>query len=515
MAKIKLKIDKQRQNYFQWWKKVDDIVSGQKERICTSKYLVPFQTEVTNEARQKGVFQNRLKRTYPAVMSPGIIEQHKGQLAQKLAVEGFEGPTAEAIVNNVDGWGSTSQNKFSERLWHYLKDGQVGTLVEAPEEVADNLLESQLRGERSYQVLYEAKDILKVEYFTQGPRKGTIKDLYLRESDRTNGKKVYERVRRYYFDSVMGEDGEELMSSTYSVQILEREKNQNETLSEQQEFEYEYLIVEELSGSLETIPFTICGDGPADSVLYMVVDLDIALVNRISVLSNINYYQGFKLIFLFGVTDQEAVKEIGESRIQTFSSEGSLATSDAGDPAAVEREIEGLKSHIRRVAFKQHNAILSDTTRQVQSAESRAKDLIALENYYNDLLDMFIRKEQEIYQNHAIFEGLSPESIVVDAQRDFGLGDPEIARADEAMLYNNANQIVGEAGLEIKREVVKNQIDRMDIPYEVKAELKLKVDESEFANPFTAPRAASSPRVLETLRRQRQALITDANGAAA
>lgn len=513
--KHELIIDAERGEWFKWWEKVDDIVSGQKDRICTSKYIIPYRAEVANESRQKGIFENRLRFSPNKVESPGILTQHKTSLAQKIAITGFESPFAMDLLDNVDGWGNNAQNKFAERLWYYLKDGQVGTLVEAPEDVAETLLESQIRGERSYQVLYQAKDIIKLVYFKQGPRKGEIKDLYLRESDRIEGDKVYERVRRYYFRHSETGDGEMVTDEAYSVQILEREKRKNDLRYEQQERKLEYDLIEELQGSLSVIPFVVHGSGPKDSELRLIIDMDISLLNLYSMRRSINYNQCFRITAIFGVQDEEVINQIGEYMVHVFREEGRIQAIEPSSPDAIEREIVEFKSDIRDTAFRRQNSKLLDSTRQVQSAESRAKDLITLENVYNDILDYFEKREQMIYKLHAIFEGLNEDEVEVSTQRDFGLGDPEIMRTDEALIFNNASQLTGDVANEIKREVMKNQIDRLDISYEGKAELKQRVDSSEFNNPFTAPRQAQSTRIQERIRQQRQELLNNANGATA
>lgn len=499
MSVTKLKIPFERVKSFRWWEKVGDITSSQKERVCSGRYIQSFQTERTAEARARGVYNNRLERSPVAVLSPGIVRQHQATAAQQISIEGFDN---EIILSDGDGFGRTAQNLFSKRLYYYLRDGQVGTLVEAPEEIADNLLEAQERGERSYQILYQASEILHYELFTQGPRKGRLRDLYLLESPRTEGDVIYERVRRYFFRQQISEDGEQLgIRDGYSIQILERKREEEDydlSLTRPNDTdEREYNVAEESDQIGERIPFVLCGSGPQDSVLHDILDLDIHLLNLHSELRSVNDYQAFRLVFLFNMNEgQEELREVGQHMIHSFASDGRVESLPPSSPDALERQIHTTEQRIKKIAFRQYNQLLNDDTKQVQSAESRAKDLLALEAFYNDLLDLMIRKEEQIYEFHATYEGVNPDNIQVSVGRDFGFGDPEQKLHRTLLAFNSASRF-SPGGDEVQRELMASLIEQLDLTVatgeseeEVKNRLKDGIRNSTVTNPLSTNRQA-------------------------
>jgi hypothetical protein len=432
-----------------FYERASDFYLGDQATMCSTKYIVPYLTETSGDKDSGTALANRIARSvYVNDVAP-IILQHKTSLAQAVTINGFEGGTLDVIKEDVTGYGDTPQEMYSRMLEFFLVHGRVGILVEGPGDVSDNVAEAIKKGERSYQLLYSADKIRYWELFSSGPKKGKLSDLLLFEGCIKEDKEEYYQFRRYYFEGT---------SNTYSWQILQTKKGTGIDYSKPTVYE----VINGAPGELEEIPFTIFGRGRCDSALKDLIQPAWGAHNRLSVLSSINYNQGFQRSIVAGVNDGKELQKVGEAIITVIRNENAKVTViPAGVPDAVETEWRAYRQIISRIGLLQYNQLMDDT-RQVQSSESKAKDLRAREVYYDDIIAMFEKKLSQVYKHHAMFEGQSPDEVSVTISRDFDLTDTELELQSDSALMLWANRF-GDAGVKIQKAILEKYVSELRI----------------------------------------------------
>jgi hypothetical protein len=411
------------------YERIADFEDGSPERVV--KYLRPHAAEMDAEGLKQ--FQIRSDRLYNVNFCSPYLWLHWGHLSQPISVKGAESEQMQEILKDVTGYRESHEQVQRERVYSFLRDGRIGTLVDSPAVVATNLAEARAKRERSYQKLYRARQIRYWQQYSEGPRKGQLAEVILEESPITVGGKSFNQYRRLLQPPEPDAFFQwEILQETSSID------SNRSTLNKPIECD----VTDAGLGGIRVLPFVIMGSGPADSFIKDVVPLNLAHMNLESVLSSIIYNQGFQRVIFTGVSKEE-VSKVTEWTITLLKNEAAkVAEIPPGNPDAVFKEIERLERQIHRRAKFEFNQ-LSDDTRQVQSAGSKAKDLIVQHVIYNNTLDYSERVETEIFRMHAMYEDKTrePTDVQVSIARDFGLEDPEAESMELAAAFAEAGQL--------------------------------------------------------------------------
>jgi hypothetical protein len=187
--------------------------------------------------------------------------------------------------------------------------------------------------------------------------------------------------------------------------------------------------------------------------------LNKAIMNLGSVKSNCNYAQGFQRSFVTGASEDE-LKYTGESLLTLLKNEAArVFTIDAGNPQAIENEEAKLINECNRRAKFEYNQ-LADDSRQVQSAESKAKDLIARVGIYNYTLDLLETALEAIYTIHADFEGIRGAEISVSIARDYGLEDEAAEMQELSEVFAQAREL---GATEVQKAILRTRIRKIKL----------------------------------------------------
>lgn len=427
---------------------VTDFVNGDHDTVVSSSYIIPYQTE-TDPAKGGKAFANRIARTYFTPYVEPYLAVHYSHLSQSIKIELPQSEVMQQIEADGSGFGESAETLARDRIWYYLMHGRIATLVEGPSRVAEDGEGARALGERSYQCLFLADQIKAWNYFMTGPRRGLLSDVTLIEEITTDADGTrHERARRYYYAQPS--------DAYYQIQILERVKEKKSKTSAQNQ---SYDVIEELEGSLSRIPVVIWGSGPNETMSKQLFQLNRALLNLSSILTHVNYNQGFQRSFTAGASSAE-LGAVGESIITALSDPNArIMTIEAGNPTAIKEEINAVRQHIRRVGLMEHNQ-LQDDTAQVQSADSKAADRRARLMWYHNVLDRLQEIEEQIYKLHAEYEGVSGDAITVTFSRDFGLDDEMTVSTRDSLTSALARELNVP---EVQKEVLRVRVNDMQV----------------------------------------------------
>lgn len=421
-----------------YYTKVRHFECGRTKTV--EKYVRPYDSEQPNVKGGVKAYRSRLDRLYNKNFIKPNLLLHLGHLSQDITLTLPEGEAWDKIRKNANRYGLSYKTMAREMLINLMLDGRCGVLVDGPA-VAGRQTAAQAKKQRSWQVLFEAKDILYWDYFTDELLMGELRELVLRDKAVKRGGKTYQQVRRFVRDG-----------DVVTFQVLES-LDDVEKLTAYWNEEQQFKVTKEGKMGVNVIPFTFYGSGPEDSFFTMIVDLNDAHLNRGSVRSNVVYNQGFQRVVFFGV-DEEEIKRIGEWLATVVKrSEGKVEVVPPGDTTAIETEIGSLEWFMMRAGKMEWNQ-LSDDTRQVQSADSKRLDTLGKQNFYNYVLDLLEDTLSSVYQFHALFEGANPEKITVRIERDYKLDDEteKAAKLNQAM---NFAEKLGPDGFPVVKELVK------------------------------------------------------------
>ena len=423
-----------------------DFIDG---RVCAvEKYLTPYTTEMGNSEGARNALNARRERLYNINDCEPYLFLHLGHLAQDITLTLPETETFDLIKSDVSGFGESAEQMARQMVWYGLGEGRCGVLVDRPKSSAKTALEAKQSKERSYQVFFRALEIRDWERFESGPKMGKLKKVILDAKPRKDGKDSYARFRTYELESE---------NSFVEYALIENLKPGDAKIDEQSIFECK--DIERFPLELSEIPFEIFGEGPSDSYLAKVWPLNKALLNLGSVKSSCNHNQGFQRTFAFGAKPEE-IQNVGEYLISLVQNENaSISTIDPGNPASLENEESLIRRRLDRIAKIEFNQ-LSDDTRQVQSAESKAKDLKARIGIYNDTMDMLTDSLKTIYQLHATFEGDDPEKIEVTISRDYGLEDEAAEVREMESVFAEAREL---GAVDVQKAILRTRIQRLKL----------------------------------------------------
>jgi len=223
---------------------------------------------------------------------------------------------------------------------------------------------------------------------------------------------------------------------------------------------------------MDEIPFVMIGKSYDESAIKEIIPMSETRMNVQSWLLNSLYYQGHERLFVWGAKEEEA-KMVGENTI-SFSEnpDGKVESIKPADPAALERAVRNLDDRIWKIGLLQRHAIVSDQSKQVQSAESKAADVNVYIEWCDKILDLVQKKFTKVYKLTAELQGLEEEvAVVID--RDYRAMETQYELSSKALLYSQANQL----GLtDVQKELVKISINRLEVDDDTKERLIQSVD---------------------------------------
>ena len=487
---VQLKVSSSYSKNLYWWRLFDDFVDGSKASV--SKHLIRYNSETENTKEGRAAFAGRLARAYNENHCKCYLEVHVGHMAQAIDFNLPEGPVWDEIRADATQFGQDSIGIAREMLWDYCQDGIVGVLVDQEAVVPATQGEAAAANSRSYQVRYEAEEILNYEYFRRGPNKGKLSLVLLSNGYASIDGKAYQLLREYRMD----ESG--------LVGFIDYRTDAKFTISNDGEITAEAVGVGTI-GIRGEIPFVLMGCDAEESLIKDSAEGNAALFNRLSIRDNVNHYQGFQKVIVAGAAPEE-LSVMNESTITVCQrSEVSVHEIPAGEPAAIERQIMEIRAYLRRVGMKEYNQ-LADDSKNIQSAESKEKDTKARKELYDQILDLQTEALTKIYRLHGLFEGLSDaerEAISVSITREYGLDDKVQEAAERQQAFSMAATLgVDRVEKELLKAVVSRQrfvaTDELD-EEEVRAECYAAIDEAQpgsaIANRFggQAPAPGASP----------------------
>jgi len=433
---------------------IDDFVRGKKKYV--DKYLQMYSTELEDSAAARRAFQNRKARSYNKNLCKPILKTHAPNLAQKLNLSGTDSERMSAIVEDITGYGVSIARFRSQCAWEMLKHGILGVLVEGPALIAADRQTAQELRERSYSILYRVSEIFYWRFVESGPRKGEIGDVILYADavkDKTTGKTV--RMFDRYFLGLIDES--ENADLTVIHQKLIEDGN---SIGER---DTKVRVVGETALAIDQVPFVLIGEGVKKSVLDDVWQLNAAHFNQQSLLTNVNYKQGFRVPIISGDIDTSLIaKGISESTWLAFRGTNvSVDMIDEGEPTSIEAELHRLERFIRDVGVMMITRQVSDDTRQEQGAASKQLDMSTRIEYYSELLDELAQAFTKILRLHSQYEGEGPDdNIEATFAKDFAIDDREQVVLERTATNAAAREL---SVIKVQGEVLKSYIAEMEI----------------------------------------------------
>lgn len=425
---------------------VRDFEDGCVSRV--SRHLQPHRSETDNTPEGAASFANRQARLYNVNLVGPYLFLHWCHMSQPITLGGMDSDAMKAIEDDVTGFGDDYTQAARDVLWLYERDGRVGVLVDGPSQIADDRETARLNEERSYQVIYDATKIRDWEVFTSGPRKGQLSRLVLEQPDMSADGKTYELFRMFVQPPEEG-----ALFQWFDLRAQEERKDYSLITQGKQEYE----VVASGTGGLTEIPFVIMGDGPEESFAKDSWPLNKAWLNLNSVLSNIIYNQGFQRSIFSGISKEELTKMTEWTVTVVHGENAQIFTIPPGDPVAAQQECDKVKREAHRRAKFEFNQ-LADDTREVQSAESKSKDLVVQKVIYDNTLDYLEATLLKIYRFHAEFENENPDNITVSIARDYGIEDTTAETAEMEAVWTEAREL---GVIELRKEILKMRASRL------------------------------------------------------
>lgn len=354
-----------------------------------------------------------------------ILNIHIANLSSQLI--SIEEPTdsLQVVIDDATGYEVSLPDFIKECTRSYLLYGKVGILVDS-ERLVDEF-------SRPYLIRYDAPTILNWEMFKRGPNKGKFKLVTLAEEP-IDGLNI---VRDIYIN----EDG------LYAWNLYRQKENDNE----------KFELIEEGIGELDYIPFKVIGRGYDDSAVKDVIPVSENRMNKKSGYDNILYNQSFQRSVLFSEAANKDVITFAEGVIAYSNDpQGRFETIEPVDPSALREEIMSLDRLAYRTGLFENKQLAADT-RQVQSAESKAKDTDVLVEYYETLIQLLTKNFNVILDYVKDFINEDSETTITITS-DFNLNDSQVEATQRQIAFNQARSL----GLDnVAKEILKQSINKV------------------------------------------------------
>lgn len=425
-------------------------------------YLLRYESEDDKTEEAKQHFATRLARLYVKPIMEPAHQIHLAHLGQKITWGSIRGSALEALLDDVSGEQQTADEFAHDLLWYRLALGRVGVLVDGPKKdgsIPESARQAAVGGDRAFHLLYRADQILFWRFAKAGPRRGKLIEVLLTEEpEYTTDGKVLQRRRRMFYPNPFSE------TAGYRWQLLRELTGEQKAVLQNagvpmEAYSGKFEIVDQGEGALSEIPFVMWGRGLRDSIDRMIWPLEAAAMNANSNKNNIIFKQGFQRIIVAGAKSHELAK-IGEAIINKLENENAkVHTVEAGNPDASFKEESLLETRAQRMALLQHNQLVDDT-RQVQSAESKEKDLKAREQFYCKILDQAQRILNKVWRLTFELEGVEGgDKIQVSFARDFGLRDDNTEMAVRNSISAQARAL---GATSVQKEILKTDVSKLN-----------------------------------------------------
>lgn len=425
---------------------IDDFVDGDNKAVAP--YLIPYASETVDDPEARKAWQSRVNRLCHENDCEPILSVHLSHLEQVVNFGALvDNPKMGAILIDATGYEDSGQEVFGQALDGFLRHGRVGVLVEGDAAVAEDRDTAEFTGERSYQIVYSARDILYWAHFHKGPRKGQLREVLLRDQP-IDGHHGYVR---FFFA-----DGSDMNTEApFTKQVLQGDKLDMPLKLNGEDITMK--VVEQVTGGLSSIPFVLIGKGIEQSILKLPAQYSKGLLNDRSARDNVNYRQGFQKIVMAGVRADQ-VKYMSEQTVVCISDPAATVTAlPPGEVSGLQDVIVAKETKLRRQGMKQVHALVADGSKDVQSAESKGMDNQTLVKFYDKVLNLFQRKLTKIYQLHAEYEGF-PGEVTISIPRNYNLEDPAAKRSDRAVVFSQASAL---GVLSVRQQVLLQGLNEM------------------------------------------------------
>lgn len=403
-----------------FYKPVRDFVEGD-DAVLNQRYIFCYRSEQPlSKLKEAPHVSERISRTpYDDLIDP-VLTKHSSALAQPIRVEGIDAESP--LLVNVDGTGTRIEKFRNEGAEEFLQVGRVCWVAEAPAQQFDTEEEAQAANQRPYLKRIDAEKLYRWTYFSEGPDVGKLAELMFLEkvevSPNDATKKLY-HWRRYLRMAV----------GNYMVQLLTSETNEvsrdNGTI--------EFTVVNELQGAFPEIPARVFGEGKKSSLLNGIWQRARHILNMRSLHVDLMYKQNFRVVYVKGIRSaevEENLKVMSHSNIVVLPGDATMDTVEPGTAKEIEDYIKGREEALVKAADMRLLQLTVSDTRQVQSAESKAKDEKPKIHVYNEILDLLRDELTAMYRFMARFDNINIteqqlEAIAIDSAREFGLEDNE------------------------------------------------------------------------------------------
>jgi len=417
-----------------------DFLSGERERHLP--YLIQHETEKGEVKSVQAAWQRRRQTLEVFNHSGLVLDMHTAALNQTVQIdELMAGDTWETILADVTGFDDDVQAFAREISRLKLVDGKVAILVDSPALVAQTEQERLSNGERSYSVVFDATKIAYWSRWIDGYMKGALSEIVL-EVDAVDGHRSFRRL----FIPAQG--------VPYQWQTLIAESAGFSSAAK----EIECSVIDEGEGAFEYIPVVLWGEGLVQSEIRPTQLVSKSRLNKKSALDNILFYQGFQRVAGFGINPEEQ-KAMAENTLMLSANEnGRFQVIQEGNPDALVNDVKALDRLAFRVGLRQKH-MMADDSRDVQSAESKAKDAEALNDCYDRFLDELEGVLTQVFRWHASYESLS-EDFSISIDRSYRSEDSDRVMAELQMVSLQAQQL---GAMEVQKEVLKRMVTKMPI----------------------------------------------------
>jgi len=432
------------------YEKIEDFEEGCLEELG-AKYLLRYGMEKDTDPKAQAHFRSRQERLRNDNFVKQYLRLHIGHLSQPMTLSGvLENDKLKNISKDATGFGWSYNQAFRERLKLFIRDGRVATLIDSPAETALTEGEAKANKEQSYEIIYCAEDILDWGYFDEGPRRGELAYVVFPYKPYTDGQDVFRQFRKFTQPPAPG--------ARYVCETLRAKLPGGGDATPSKSAKIEVTVAASVTGGTDGIPVVIIGDGPEHSFVRDIVMDNCAHMNMQSVHDNVLWYGGMQKHMFTGVTREELDKWSEAAGIITSSQDAQVFTISPVYPQGLIEALRGLEVRIHRRGKFQFNQ-LADDTRQVQSAQSKHIDEAVRKDIYDETLDLFTEGERRIWQWHARFEQVDPETISVSIARDYGFNDSEAEDQKKEALWNKSREL---GAIGIQRQILKSDI--IDMP---------------------------------------------------
>lgn len=406
-----------------------DYAALSEQRTVGGRYTSTLQTGKHEPYAIPRKYERRLKLLEYYNQTRLVRDIHMANLAQEIRVQGAD--YLEERLLDVDGAGKHYTRELTDIMKGLLAHGEYGVLLDADDETGT-----------TYHVQYTSSCILGMERFHRGDHRGEWKELWLIdgvEKDRS-GKKVL-RVLQLETDADDKPYRYKWWLSTEEKSKINWFSVKELTLAPKPDVEN---MPGEGLGSVPYIPFVLFKDDEESPVLEAVQQLSYIRLNKASAKDNIEYYQSFQRLIGHNIEPQ-AFMILAEDGITSYvpspgQPAGSVQVIEPGDGTMLAKSIDALDARIIKQGLKQIHT-LSELSREVQSAESKARDADTRHEYYDTLLSDYERNYERLLYWQAEMEGINASEISVSTTRNYRSSETEIGILQRQQAASLATQL--------------------------------------------------------------------------